>query len=347
MKPPAKAPQDLGAAAARAILVLAAVTLGAILILRLAEVLLLIFGAVLAAVLFHAIAKPLRARRLLSGSLALGLAVLFVLAAAGLVVWLFGYAAQSQFEGLSDLLPRAWAGLNERLSASVIGRYFLEGLSGLRRPQGQLLATWAPRFASGAASAAAAVVIIFFAGAFLAFHPKTYFGGALMLAPRRVRPRLEAVGEACGEALRRWLLAQLASMLLVGISVTLGLWIAGVPSPLALGALAGLGQFVPIVGPIAAAVPGLLVALSEGLRTFAWASLVYLLVSQLEANFLTPLVMRQFVAVPMAVTLFAVFAMGVLFGTLGVLFATPLTVVAYVAIRMLYVEDVLGEKLKP
>jgi predicted PurR-regulated permease PerM len=53
------------------------------------------------------------------------------------------------------------------------------------------------------------------------------------------------------------------------------------------------------------------------------------------------------VALPMAVTLFAVLAMGVLFGPLGVLFATPLAVVAYVVVRMIYVEDVLGDHLEP
>jgi predicted PurR-regulated permease PerM len=49
----------------------------------------------------------------------------------------------------------------------------------------------------------------------------------------------------------------------------------------------------------------------------------------------------------MAVTLFAVLAMGVLLGPLGVVFATPLAVVAYVLVRMIYVEGVLGERLTP
>lgn len=136
-------------------------------------------------------------------------------------------------------------------------------------------------------------------------------------------------------------------MLLVGATVSVGLWLAGVPSPLALGALAGLAQFVPVVGPMAAAIPGLLIGLSEGMQTFAWAGLVYFLSSQLEANLFSPFVLRSLAELPMAVTLFAVFAMGVLFGSLGVLFATPLALMAYVLIKMLYVEDVLGETSPP
>ena len=337
---------DLGAAAVRAVLALAGMTIGALLVFRLADVLLLLFGAILVAILFHAVAEPLRERGLPRVA-SLVLAVLAVAGFFAFIFWLFGYEAQAQLETLSELLPRAWAGLQARLSASPVGRYLLEGLRATPHPGGRFLVNWAPRFASTAAGAVASTIIVFFAGLYLAFHPETYLGGALMLAPRRLRPRLMQVAEACGEALRRWLLGQVFSMLLIGVTVSLGLWLAGVPSPLALGALAGLAQFVPVVGPMAAAVPGLLIGLSEGMETFAWAGLVYFLSSQLEANLFSPFLLRSLAELPMAVTLFAVFAMGVLFGSLGVLFATPLALIAYVLIRMLYVEDVLGETLPP
>lgn len=337
--------RDLPATALRAVLALAAVAIGAIVLWRLADVILLLFGAVLVAVLFHAVAGPIRQRSRLPRTAALVAAVLVVVAFFGFIFWLFGYEAQAQFDNLSELLPRAWAALKARLTASPFGRYLLEGMDGSRHPEGRLLIDWAPRFATTAAGAVASTIIVFFAGLYLAFHPETYLGGALLLAPRRARPRLAEVAEACGEALRRWLLGQVFSMLLVGASVSLGLWLAGVPSPLALGALAGLAQFVPVVGPMAAAIPGLLVAASAGWPTLAWSGLVYFLASQLEANLFTPFVLRSLAELPMAVTLFAVFAMGVLFGALGVLFATPLALVAYVVVRTLYVEDVLGERL--
>ena len=58
-----------------------------------------------------------------------------------------------------------------------------------------------------------------------------------------------------------------------------------------------------------------------------------------------PLVLQQMAAVPMAVTLFAVVAMGLLLGPLGVLLATPLAIVAYVLVRKIYLEGILGERL--
>jgi predicted PurR-regulated permease PerM len=56
-----------------------------------------------------------------------------------------------------------------------------------------------------------------------------------------------------------------------------------------------------------------------------------------------PLVQRRVVELPPAVTLFAVVAFGLLFGSLGVLFATPLAVVIFVAIKKLWVRETLGE----
>jgi predicted PurR-regulated permease PerM len=140
------------------------------------------------------------------------------------------------------------------------------------------------------------------------------------------------------------MLGQLISMVFIGATSSVGLWLAGVPSFLALGLVAGLGQFVPVVGPWAAAIPGLIIALAKGPETFVWAGLVYLATTQVESNLLTPLILRKTASVPMAITLFAVVAMGVLLGPLGVLLATPLAMVAYVLVRMVYVEDVLGDR---
>ena len=344
MAAPPPSARDLASGAVRGVLVLAAVAIGALVVYRLADVILLLFGAVLVAILFHAIAGPIRERAGLPRTPALVLAVLLVVAFFGFIFWLFGYEAQAQFDNLSDLLPRAWTALQAKLSTSPFGHFLLEGVNGAS--PGKLLVAWAPRFASTAAGAIASTIIVFFAGLYLAFHPETYLGGALMLAPRRARPRIGRIAEACGEALRRWLLGQVFSMVLIGVTVSLGLWAVGVPSPLALGALAGLAQFVPVVGPMAATIPGLLIAASESWQTLAWAGLVYFLASQLEANLFTPFVLRSLAELPMAVTLFAVFAMGVLFGSLGVLFATPLALIAYVVVRMAYVEDVLGETLR-
>jgi predicted PurR-regulated permease PerM len=324
----------------------AALALVSLLIWRLADVLLLAFGAVLVGVLLHALAAPLTERLHLPRPLALSLAVAGLTGVIGGAIWLFGQQVALQVATLGELLPKAWRALQAPLSESPLGAYVLDDLQRLRHADGLVVQT-ASRLLQGSLTAAAATVIVLFCGLYLAFHPATYVRGLLHLVPPRGRDRAAQVLAACGDALNRWLLGALASMILVGATVALGLWWAGVPSPLALGVLAGLAQFVPVIGPWAATLPGLIVAAAQGPQTLAWAAAIYLGASQFEANVATPLLLRQMVELPMGLTLFAVLAMGVLLGPLGVLFATPLAVVAYVLVRHFYVEDLLGDTMVP
>ena len=164
------------------------------------------------------------------------------------------------------------------------------------------------------------------------------------MAPKPSRARLREVMNTCGRALKGWVKAQVFAMVLVGSLVGLGLWAIGVPAPLALGLFTGLAQFVPIVGPISAAVPALLVAASGGTQMLLMTLVLFIGVSQLEANLITPLVQKNFASLPVVLGIFAVVGLGTLFGPLGVLFATPLTLVLYTAITMLYRQDVLHDE---
>jgi predicted PurR-regulated permease PerM len=315
----------------------------ALLVVRLIDVLLLAFASVLVAVLLHAVARPLGDLLRLRRDMALVAAMLLVAAAVTTGLWLFGRELQDQVVGLSARLPAAWAELRAWLGASPLGQLAVRDLDAAGRSNGFVL-RWASQFASTAMTGLTLGLIVTFAGLYLAFRPEAYLRGLLLLAPRAARPRAKQVLGACGFALNRWLLGQLISMLLVGATTALGLWLVGVPSPVALGLLAGAGQFVPVVGPVASAIPGLVIAMAEGPQTLIWACVIYVGVVQLESNLFTPFVLREMAQLPMALTLFAVLAMGVLLGPLGVLFATPLALVTYVAVKMVYVEDLLGER---
>ena len=94
-----------------------------------------------------------------------------------------------------------------------------------------------------------------------------YRDGLVKLVPPAVQPNVEATLDDAGEALRRWLAGQVIAMLLVGLCTGAGLWLAGVPSPFALGFIAGLAEFVPIIGPIVAAIPAILIASTQDWQT--------------------------------------------------------------------------------
>lgn len=132
-------------------------------------------------------------------------------------------------------------------------------------------------------------------------------------------------------------------MTIIGVFTGLGLWLVGVPSALMLGIIAGLAEFIPLLGPILSAIPGLLLALMAGLETALWALLVYVGIQQIESDLITPMVEKKAVSIPPVVTLFGVLAMGVIFGLVGVILAAPLTVITYVLVNQLYVRDALGQ----
>ena len=182
---------------------------------------------------------------------------------------------------------------------------------------------------------------MFFVGLYLAFDPDVYVRTLVRLFPVHRRDEVRAALFAAGDALRRWLIGQLGSMMVVGVLTGVGLAFAKVPLALALGGLAGLLDFIPVIGPVVAIVPGLILALSVDPRTAAWAAVVYVGVQQLENHVIVPLAQRWSVHLPPAIAVLSLVTLGLLFGIMGVLFGMPLTIVVLILVKKLYVEGAL------
>lgn len=322
--------------------VLVGVFMAAQLAVRLANLWMLIFGSVLVAVILRSIADPLVRRTRLGDGVATLVAVLVVIAVLGVISTLFGRAIATQVSALAERVPEAWAFVRAQVEASPLGDQLLEAVGAVAGQAGRALLL-AQQVATSAISGVATLVLVLVAGVFLATRPSVAREGALSLAPLSARPRLREVMNACGRALKGWLKAQLLSMILVGTMVGVGLWLIGVPSPLALALLTGLAQFVPVIGPIVSAIPALLIAATDGPQSLLLTLALYIGVSQLEANLITPLVQRNVASLPVVLGIFAVVGLGTLFGPLGVLFATPLALVIYTVVTMLYRQDVLRD----
>lgn len=307
---------------------------------RVLDVLLLGFASVLAAILLRALAEPIARRTGVPDGMALGLAVLLVLALLGTALWFFGAEVASQVTHLVDQLPRAWEKLRGVIEHSRLGSMLMSGLKEAGPPLGPLLARLT-QLTAATSGALVGLLLVAFGAVYLAGNPRLYRRGLLKLFPRAVRVEVEGVLDSSAQALRLWLLGQLAVMAAVGGLTGLGLWLVGLPAPLALGLLSGVAEFVPYVGPIAAALPGLLLALTLGPDMGLYALAVYVVVQQLESNVITPLVARQMLELPPALVLFSVVALGLVFGPLGLVLAAPLTVLLTVAVARLYVRDTL------
>jgi predicted PurR-regulated permease PerM len=190
------------------------------------------------------------------------------------------------------------------------------------------------------------ILLILFLAIYIGSAPDLYRRGLLHLIPHRARPRTEVVLDAVGLALRRWLRAQLIAMAVIGVVTTLGLWALDVKAALALGLIAGLLEFIPLVGPWLSAVPAVAMAFLDSPQKALFVVLLYVGIQFVENHLLIPIVMQEGVDLPPVLTLIGLALMGVVFGFLGMLIAVPLLAAIMTAVKLLYVEGVVGDEVE-
>jgi predicted PurR-regulated permease PerM len=302
--------------------------------------LLMLFGAIVVASIFRAIADLLCKYARLSNAVATGLSILLILGSIAALIALFGQQVGHQVQGLRETLPDAWRDLEARIGDMGLSDQMDRLMASITTPGGGSLSGFGRTLLS-IGSGLADLLVVIFAGIYLATQPNFYRIGAIKLVPpTRRKIAAEAMLES-ERALRLWLKGQAIAMVVVGLLTGIGLWALGMPSALALGLLAGLLEFIPFAGPIIAAVPAILIALAVSPELALWVTLLYVAIQQFEGNLLTPLVQQYAVDLPGAVLLFSLIGFGTLFGTLGVILAAPLAVVMMVLVKRLYVIETL------
>ncbi|MGE5295319.1 MAG: AI-2E family transporter [Solirubrobacterales bacterium] len=331
------------------VLIVAAIAIVFLFLWQIARALLFIFISILLAVLWRGLAGLVT--RLLPTSIRWGLLLVAMLSLGliALFIWFAGARINEQLSQLIQTLPNSINNLKQTLAEYAWARYLLEYIVPSQLNSGQQISLVSR--VTGAASTAATVlvdmVVVLFMTIYFAVDPDVYVRGILSLVPKNKYDRIRDVFDASSQTLQHWLLGQALAMIIVGTLTAVGLWVAGVPLAFVLGVIASALDFVPYLGPIAAAVPGTLIALSRSPMTAVYALIVYLIVHQLENHVVVPLVQKETVWLPPALVILAVVVFGLLFGLLGLLVATPLTAVVVVWIKMLYVHDILHKPTDP
>lgn len=316
-----------------------ALALTPILIWLLFDVILIIIGALLIATLLEVGTYPfqlLRAPRPLA-LLVSGFLILAILGGAG---YLFGASIASEMQDILQRIEEARQGIGHEVQASPFGQFLISHIKNANVPIAELVGG----FFRISATFLIAVLVTIFAGIYIAAQPALYREGVSMLFPFRSRREVNETIDHLADGLRLWLLGQLVQMAIIGLLSGIAVWLIGLPSPLALGVIAGVTEFVPYLGPIVAAIPSVLVAVTLSPSAIAWTIAAYVLIHQTEGHLVTPLIQRQMVYIPPAVILFGIAAISSLFGLAGTIFAAPLTVAVFVLIKKLYVRDSLGEE---
>ena len=342
------APLSFARRALIAAIAAAGVVLGLLFVWYTADLLMLVFAGVLVSILLRGFGRLLRRKTGIGRGPSLAIVTLALVALTAAGAWLITGRIGSQMGELWRKLPLAVENLLRYVGQFEWVRRAIDSLPSL----GELLARRSGNVISrltGVASTTVGAVInilvVAITGLYLAFQTDLYSRGIKHLLPFRYRERAGEVMRAIDNALWRWLGGRLGLMLINGGATAVGLWLLGVPLALTLGLLAGLLNFIPNFGPLVAAIPAVLIGLMQSPQQALYVALLYLAVQTADGYVLTPMVERRSVELPPVLTITSQLLLGSAFGLIGVMLATPLTAAAMILVKMLYVEDVLGDRV--
>lgn len=322
--------------------IVVAVALIPVLVWYLFNVVLVAFGAVIVAMLLWLGAEPFVRWLSVRQDVALAMSGLIILAVLAGAAYLFGSRVAIQLQDVSQLTASGASGIQHMLQGSEFGRLALDHITGSSISLAGLL----EGVLQISSSVLEGVIVAVISGIYLAAQPRLYAEGLIALFPPEKHARVAERLDVIGSALRLWLIGQLVQMALIGSLAVIALEIIGIPASLALGLITALGEFVPYIGPILAAIPAILVAVTKSPEAALWTAAAYVAINQIEGNLVVPLIQRHLVFIPPAVILLGIIAITNLFGVASFVFAAPITVVIFVAVKVLYVRETLGEETK-
>lgn len=323
-------------------------------VVRVVEVLLLVFLAVLAAVYLSAVTDLLERRFRAARWLGLVSAVVGTLAVvAGLGALLVPPVAD-QTRSLVAALPQSLADIQTVL-ARWAGQYPVLQGTDLANPQSGLVAKLiddAAAFLRGSLLPyvraggklfieGAGVVVM---ALYLARQPTLYRDGLVSLVAPGHRDVAVRILDDAGATLKAWVVGQLLAMLVLAVFTAIGLWALQVPYWLAFGIFTGLVAIVPFFGSLVSTlVPALfVVGTGSWVRALAVVALG-VVVHVVEANLVAPVIMAKKIALPPVLTIAGVLVMGTLLGAIGLVVAVPVLAMALVLLRHIVQGEIYGD----
>jgi predicted PurR-regulated permease PerM len=326
------------------------VVLAILLVVYAVDALLLAFAAILLAIFFRGLSSWLSERTGLGSTLSFVIVVAALTLILGVSIYFLEQSVVEQVGELREQLPNSINNIRSRLEQISWGRALLQQIPPSADIYNSIQNSGLLSRASGFFSTTVGIFVNFFIfivlGIFIAIEPETYVRGSLLLVPKSNRNRAREILDALGETLRWWLVGKFCSMFAVGVMTWIGLYFLGVPLALTLGIITALFTFIPNFGPVLGLLPAVLLALSQDPIKAVYVVILYIVVQAIESNLITPAIERRTVSLPPALTIAVQLILSVFVGGLGLVLATPLVAVGIVLVQMLYIEDILGERVR-
>jgi predicted PurR-regulated permease PerM len=177
------------------------------------------------------------------------------------------------------------------------------------------------------------LLMIFILSFYLLLDAQSLSNTLLRLLPARRRARVAKVMTAMGHKVSAWLIGQIIVSGFIGVTAGIGLAIIGVPYFYVLALVAAVLELIPIIGPILAAIPAVLLAATHSYTLALITAAFFLVQQQFESHVLTPKVMEQQVGISAASVVVALLIGGSIAGIAGAILAVPTAAILQVLIH--------------
>lgn len=321
-----------------------------------AEILLLLFIAILFSVYLSAITDSLQRRLGVPRPLGLGLGLLVTFVGVFLIGYMIVPPLLAQTQSIMQTMPRLMQGWERDLIALSRNEPFIGQLLGDLQPGESYVANIAgevsgyfrglvPYIFSGAGFLIELISVLVM-GIYFALRPGVYREGFILLFPPVHRDLVRDILSDLGRTLRAWIVGQILAMLVLGALTWVGLVLLRVPYALAFGVFTGAVAIVPFFGTLVSTIIPALFVLGEtgGMVHALLVALLGVVVHLIEANFIAPMIMERQVHLPPVLSILSVLIMAHLLHLIGLLVAVPVLCVVMVLARRVYVHRVLEGK---
>jgi putative permease len=271
-----------------------------------------------------------------------------VLGLFALLGWLVLRPAREEFADLLGNLPAYVEAIRQRISAYGIEVPEVDTIQVLEAVAARdsllpLLSTYTLNVVTALAG-----VLLFFLGLIYAVaQPRPLVEMLIKLFRPGQRERATQTIQRIGVQMRRWAIATAASMFVVFLVTWIVLGpILKIPYAFLFAVVAGVFEIVPVIGPIAAALPPVMVGFGQGFSTGIWVVVAFILIQQLESNVIVPLIMAGGLELHPVTVVFVMTAMGLIFGFIGILVAVPVLITLRAVILELYFDDKDQERVQ-
>lgn len=174
---------------------------------------------------------------------------------------------------------------------------------------------------------------------YMLVESKGVFDLFVRLFPLELRPRVAEVSARVAVKISAWLGGQMLLAFIIGFTTAIGLALMGVPYFFVLALVAGIGEMIPMVGPILSAIPAVMVAFTVSPALAVGVAVFFLAQQMLENNVLVPKVMGQQVGLSAVAVIVALSIGSALLGLIGAILAVPTAAI----VQVLFEELVLHQ----